>query len=123
MKKKILVVDDEEAIRNSLKKFLTKKEYEVDTASCGEEGIEKVGKEKFFAVLLDIKMPGMGGADTLKKMKEIDKEVSVIMITAVKDDEIGKRCMELGASDYITKPLGLQYLENVLMMKLLDVKK
>jgi len=49
--------------------------------------------------------------------------VHVVMITAVKDDEVGRRCLDMGANDYITKPLGLEYLENVLKIKLLDLKK
>jgi response regulator of citrate/malate metabolism len=55
----------------------------------------------------------------LRKIREIDKKVGVVMITAVKDDDIGKKCIELGAYDYITKPLDLEYLETVLLLKLL----
>ena len=120
MKKKILVVDDELAVCNMLKKFLTKEGYEATVALSGEEAIEKVRQENPHIVLLDIKMPGIDGVETLKRIREIDKKVGIVMITVVKDDEIGRKCMELGAYDYITKPLSLDYLEKVLMMKLLD---
>jgi len=118
--KRILVVDDEQVVCNMLKKFLTQKGYEVTTVLSGEEAIKKVKEERPHIVLLDIKMPGMNGVETLKQIREIDKEVGIVMITAVKEDEIGRTCMQLGAYDYITKPLGLDYLETVLMVKLLD---
>lgn len=120
MKKKILVVDDELAVCNMLKKFLTKKGYEATVALSGEEAIEKVRQENPHIVLLDIKMPGIDGVETLKRIREIDKKVGIVMITVVKDDEVGRKCMELGAYDFITKPLSLDYLEKVLTMKLID---
>ena len=118
--KKILVVDDDVAIGNMLKKFLSKKGYETIVALSGEEAIKKVKEERPHVVLLDIRMPGMDGVETLKKIREIDKEVGIVMITAVKEEETGKKCMELGAYDYITKPLSLDYLETVLAVKLVD---
>jgi DNA-binding response OmpR family regulator len=118
--KKILVVDDENTICNMLKKFLTQKGYEAIVALSGEEAIRKVKEERPHIVLLDIRMPKMDGIETLKKIREIDKEVGIVMITAVDDEETGRKCIELGAYDYITKPLYLDYLETVLMVKLLD---
>lgn len=118
--KKILVVDDEQAICNMLKKFLAQKGYEALTAQNGEEGLRKVKEERPHVVLLDIRMPGMDGIETLKRIKEADKEVGVVMITAVNENETGRKCLELGAFDYITKPLDLDYLEKVLMVKLID---
>lgn len=117
--KRILVVDDEKVIGDALSKFLTKKGYYAMTARSGEEALEKVKEEKPHLILLDIMMPGLGGIETLKRIKEIDKEVAVVMITAVNEDDIGRKCMELGAYDYITKPLNIDYLETVLMTKLL----
>ena len=120
--KKVLVVDDEPAVCNMLKKFLNKKGYKAITALSGEEGIKKVKQEKPHIVLLDIKMPGIDGIETLKRIREIDKKVGVVMITVIKEDATGRKCMELGAYDYITKPFGLDYLESVLLVKLLDFK-
>jgi len=118
---RILVVDDEQEICNMLKKFLVKKGYEVYTANNGEDALSIIKKERPHIVLLDIKMPRMDGIECLQRIREIDKEVGVIMITAVKEEEIGKKAMKLGAFDYITKPLSFDYLQNCLMVKLLSM--
>jgi DNA-binding response OmpR family regulator len=118
---RILVVDDEQEVCDMLKKFLTKRGHGVYTALNGEEALSLVKEERPHIVLLDIRMPKMDGMECLKLIKEIDKEVGVIMITAVKEEEIGKQAMELGAFDYITKPLSLKYLEDCLMVKLLQM--
>ena len=117
---KILVVDDDKAVCVMLEKFLTRKGYKVLTALSGMEAIKKVSEEKPAIVLLDIRMPKMDGLETLKKIKEIDEKVGVVMITAYKDEETGRKCLETGAYDYIMKPFSLDYLETVLTMKLLD---
>lgn len=122
MKKKILVIDDEQAICKMLEKFLSRKGYKAITALSGESGIKKLKKEKPHIVLLDIKMPGIDGIETLKRIREVDKEVGVIMITVIKEDATGRKCMELGAYDYVTKPFSLDYLESALLVKLLDFK-
>jgi len=118
---RILVVDDEHEVCDMLKKFLTKRGHEVYTALNGEDAISVVKEERPHIVLLDIRMPKMNGIECLKHIKEIDEAVGVIMITAVKEEEIGKQAMELGAFDYITKPLSLKYLEDCLMVKLLQM--
>jgi DNA-binding response OmpR family regulator len=118
---KVLVVDDERAVCNMLKKFLTKKGYSVNTALSGKEAIKAIRKEKPHVVLLDIRMPGIDGVETLKRIRKLNKNIGIVMITAVKEDETGRRCLKLGAYDYITKPLSLDYLENVLIVKLFDI--
>ena len=119
--KKILVVDDEIAIRNLLKEFLNRKGYDVYTASDGRTAIAEVKEIRPHIVLLDIMMPGMGGMDTLKEIRKIDPRVGVIMVTAISDQELGKRAIALGACDYITKPLNFDYLETALMVKMMDL--
>jgi len=118
---RILVVDDESAVCEMLKKFLTKKNYEVYTALNGEDALSVVKEERPHIVLLDIKMPKMDGIECLRQIREIDKEVGVIMITAVKDEEIGREALELGAFDYVTKPLSLDYLSECLMIRLFQM--
>ncbi|MFH1202064.1 MAG: response regulator [Candidatus Omnitrophota bacterium] len=118
--KKILIVDDEKPICDMLEKFLAKKGYEASSVQSGEQALIKVKEERPHIVLLDIRMPGMGGIEALKRIREIDKEVGIVMITAVKEEKTGNKCLELGAYDYIIKPLDLDYLETVLMAKLLD---
>jgi len=121
--KKILVVDDEKPIREMLRKFLTKKGYQVFDADNGQDALKIVSEETPHIVLLDIRMPECDGLEILKKIKAINKETGVIMITAVSETAIAEKCMEVGAFDYITKPISLEYLEECLLAKLLDFDK
>lgn len=121
MLKKILVVDDEVEACNALKEFLSMKGYEVHTAFDGPTAIDKVKEVGPHIVLLDLIMPEMGGVEVLKEIKKIDSAVSVIVLSVVSDNEKARETMELGAYDYITKPVDLNYLETVLMVKGLDV--
>ena len=115
---RILVVDDEVETCDLLKRYLTKKGFQVYTALSGEDAVNIVKEERPHIVLLDIRMPGMGGIEALKKIKEIDREIGVVMITAVKEEETAKEILKLGEDDYITKPMDLKYLDNVLMVKI-----
>lgn len=123
MTKNILIVDDEEAVCQMLKKFFTKVGYKASYILSCEDAINRVKRERFLAVFLDIRMPQMNGVEALRKIKEIDKDVNVVMITAIDEEGVAKKCIELGAYDYITKPLSLEYLENVLTAKLLGFEK
>ncbi|MFC1496516.1 response regulator [Candidatus Margulisiibacteriota bacterium] len=118
--KKIVVIDDEDSICNMLKKFLEKKGYRTFTATSVAAGIKIIKEERPHITLLDIRMPEKNGVEALKEIKEIDSEIGVIMITAVKEEGTAKKCMELGAYDYITKPFELEYLDEALLMKILD---
>ncbi len=121
--KKILIVDDEKPIREMLRKFLAKKGYEVYDADNGDDALKIVQEKTPHIVLLDIRMPHSSGVDVLKRIKEANKDVGVIMITAVSETAIAEKCMEMGAFDYITKPISLDYLEDSLLAKLLDFYK
>ncbi|MDD5168540.1 MAG: response regulator [Syntrophales bacterium] len=116
--KKILVVDDEFEVVRLLQKFLRSRDYDVYTATNGADAIEKVRTIKPRMVLLDIIMPRMGGFDTLKEIKKIDPDIAVIMVTAVMDEELAKRTIELGAYDYVIKPIDLKYLETTILIKM-----
>jgi len=118
---RILVVDDEIHVVRLLKKFLTSKGYEVYTATSGQEAIEQAKTVNPHVIMLDIIMPGMGGIDTLKEIKKNNPKVAVVMLTAVIDEELAKRAIELGADDYITKPIDLNYIETNLMVKMLQL--
>ena len=121
--KKILIVDDEKPIRDMLKKFLVKKGYEVFDADNADDALKLVREESPNIALLDIRMPKTDGVEVLKRIKEANKNVGVIMITAVSDTVVAEKCMEQGAFDYITKPISLEYLEECLLAKLLDFYK
>ena len=109
--RKILVVDDEHDICDFVKNFFQERGYEVLTALNGEEAIAITKSEKPELILLDIKMKGMDGIATLKHIKEIDRSQKVIMVTALADQDKMDEACRLGACDYITKPLVLDYLE------------
>ena len=119
---RILVVDDDIGVCNMLRRyFLLENRYEVYVAHDGESAVSKVKEIRPHIVLLDIMMPGMGGIDTLKEIKKVDPAVGVIMITALADEELARRALALGAYDYITKPFDLDYLETVIMVKIVDL--
>jgi DNA-binding response OmpR family regulator len=115
---RVLVVDDEPVARELLSEFLTAKGYAVLTASNGEEALRKLKEERPHLILLDIRMPKMDGLETLRRVREIDHEVGVIMVTAVNEEETGRQALKLGAFDYITKPMNFQYLERSLWYKI-----
>ncbi|MBT4400154.1 MAG: response regulator [Bacteroidetes bacterium] len=120
---KILVVDDEIKACELLKRFLEMKGYDVITANSGKDAIEKTKSEKPDAMLLDIRMPGMEGTEVLKRIREFDKDVGIIMVTAVKEEQIGKEALKAGADEYITKPIDFNYLETTLLVDLVMRKK
>ena len=115
---RVLVVDDEPDARELLSEFLTAKGYAVLTASNGEEALRKLKEDRPHLILLDIRMPKMDGLETLRRVREIDHEVGVIMVTAVNEEETGRQALKLGAFDYITKPMNFQYLERSLWYKI-----
>src|ERR1700681_4953774 len=100
---KILVVDDDPQIRRVLKIMLTGQGYEIDDAKCGETALEKLRKRRFDLVLLDVSMPGMGGLETCRAIRE-QSEIAIIMLT-VRDRDVDKiEALDAGADDYVTKP-------------------
>ncbi|ODS33452.1 MAG: two-component response regulator [Candidatus Scalindua rubra] len=113
---KILVVDDEVKAYELIKRFLETRGYNVITSTSGEDAIEKVKNEKPDVILLDIRMPGMEGTEVLKRVREFDKDVGIIMVTAVKEEETGKEALKLGADEYITKPIDFDYLETSILV-------
>ena len=119
MEEKLLIVDDEKDIREWAAKFFRKRKIEVLTASNGEEAIEIVGREKPTAMLLDITMEGIDGIETLRRIREVDKDIKVVMVTGSEDKEARNQTKELGAYDYIHKPLKMSELENV-VLKIFD---
>ena len=104
---KILVIDDERPIRNSLKEILGDEGYTVETAESGAQALELVDKEKFDVIFCDIKMPGMDGMEVLSKLEEEGVEAAVIMISGHGDIDTAVECMKKGAFDFIQKPLDL----------------
>ncbi len=104
---KILVVDDEVDITDTLKILLERRGFEVVTANSGKEALEKVKEEKPDVVLLDVMMPDMSGWDVCKKIKEDDatKDIPVIMLTILFGEEEKKKSFEVKADAHIEKPI------------------
>jgi len=107
-------VDDDKTFSKVMKKELTRMGYSVVCADCGEKAIDALRKRNFEIVILDIKMPGIGGLNTLKSVKEIDPDVEVIMLTGRATIETAVGSMKMGAYDYITKPCRLSELDMLL---------
>ena len=100
---RVLVVDDEPQIRRVIRTLLASNGYEVSEVRSGEEALLKVREERFDLILLDVNMPGMGGARTCRELRA-GSEVAIIMLT-VRDGEKDKvEALDAGADDYVTKP-------------------
>jgi len=100
----VLVVDDEQIMQDSCSRILVKEGYSVSTADCGEAALEQCDRESYDLVLLDLKMPGMGGIKTLSRLKEMDPGITILIMTGYPSIETAVRAIKLGAYDYITKP-------------------
>lgn len=111
----VLVVDDEEPIRNALKKFLTQQGYEVATAGSGDEAIKILQRQKIACMLLDVRMPGRSGIDLVPQVMELEPSIAILMLTAVNDATTAALCMQRGAMDYLTKPIDLSDLARAIL--------
>src|SRR3990172_5560084 len=100
----ILVIDDEEIMREILEALLTREGYHVRVAGSAMEGLELARTEPFDAAGVDVMMPGVGGITTLEELRKIDEDLPVLMITAFASVETAISAMKRGAFDYITKP-------------------
>lgn len=115
MSKRILIIDDEENIRRVARLSLETVGYEVGEASDGEQGLEVYGDGATWdAVLLDERMPGIDGLETLRRIKERRAEARVIMITAYASIELAVEAMKLGATDFVRKPMTPEVLRGAL---------
>ena len=110
---KILIVDDEEIIRNFLIDVLSDEGYTTKAVSSGEEAVQLFKKNVFDLIITDIKMPGMDGIQVLRAAKAIDSDQSVIVMTGYASTETAVESMKLGAADYITKPFNLDQIKIV----------
>ena len=104
---KILIIDDERSIRNSLKEILADEGYDVDVAENGSQGCEMADKEKYSVIFCDIKMPGMDVMEVLDRFAEMGIDSAVVMISGHGDIDTAVECIKKGAFDFIQKPLDL----------------
>ncbi len=115
---KILVVDDEESIREFFQIMLKREGYEVFTAANGKEGLEHLKKNPVDLIISDIQMPELSGLELLSKVREIDPEMVVMMITAFGSTEIAVEAMKRGAYDYIQKPFKIDEVKIIIRQAL-----
>jgi len=101
---RILVVDDELIVRNSLKEWLETEGFFIDSAESGDDAVNMLSQDTYHLMLTDIKMPGMDGVELLKKAKEANPELTVVMMTAYATVETAVEAMKIGALDYLVKP-------------------
>jgi len=107
---RVLVVEDEEAIRTGLIDVLVFHGYEADSAATGPEGLEKALTGKFELILLDIMLPGMDGYEICDRIRAVDRNQPIIMLTAKTSDDEIIHGLKLGADDYVPKPFSIQQL-------------
>ncbi len=110
----ILVVDDDEVLRNELSEWLNGEGHKVKSADSGESAIKMVKGENFNLILTDMKMPGKSGLDVLKAAKKYRPDTHMVMITAYGTIDTAVEAMKIGADDYITKPFEIEQLRSVL---------
>lgn len=124
---KVLLVDDEVEFLETLTKRLEKRSVNVLSARCGEEALGLLGREPVDVVVLDVRMPGMDGIETLRRIKEGHPMIEVIMLTGHASVEVAIQGMEIGAFDYLMKPMDIDDLlykvKDAHKKKLLQEKK
>jgi DNA-binding NtrC family response regulator len=102
---RILIVDDEQVVRESLEQWFTSEGYTVDSACCGKDGLQKAASIEYDLALLDIKMPGMDGMELQARLQEADPELIVIIMTGYGTVETAVQALKRGAYDYVAKPI------------------
>ena len=112
---RILIVDDELSVREVLSEYFVEQGDAVESAGGGEEALALVQRSTPDLVLLDVRMPGIDGVETLRRIRGIAPEVSVIMVTANEDVGLARETLKLGALDYVAKPFDFVYLERAIM--------
>lgn len=114
MENRILIVDDEERMCDSLGRLLSKEGYAVITASNGSLALEEAGREPVDVAIIDVKMPEMDGVTLLRSLKKHNPDLGVVMMTTYGDVDTYLSAMNLGAFEYLMKPINFDELKNIL---------
>ncbi len=115
---KLMIVDDEIDVREYLKNYFSRRKIDVVTAESGEEAIDLIGKNQPDLMLLDVRMAGISGIETLQKLRQEGNQVRVIMVTGVEDQQMLKPLADLNVAACIHKPLILEELEREVLQRL-----
>ncbi|MGI8967354.1 MAG: sigma-54-dependent transcriptional regulator, partial [Limisphaerales bacterium] len=110
---KLLLIDDEVDVQYSFRRIFDQSEIELTTASSGEEGLKIIPKLKPDLVLMDVRMGGMNGLETLRRLRQFDAKLPVIMMTAYGTTQTAIEAMKLGAYDYLLKPFDVPKLKQL----------
>ena len=113
---KILVVDDEEPVREMLVTYLETEGYDVSTADSGVSALPAIEDFKPQVVLLDIRMPDMDGLQCLRSIMKRNPDIAVVMMSGFVSEQIARKTLEIGAFDYINKPISFEHLMKVLQL-------
>jgi two-component system, response regulator, stage 0 sporulation protein F len=117
---RLLAVDDEAPVLEVLSEYFSTQGYAVETASTGPDALEAARRFRPDLVLLDIRMPGMDGVEVLKKLRELDPSLAVIMVTANEDMALARETLKIGAFDYVAKPFDFRYLDRAVSAALVQ---
>jgi DNA-binding NtrC family response regulator len=113
-KPRILVVDDEPVVRESLHDWFSLDDYPIEMAANGPEAMKMMRESKWDILLTDVKMPGMDGLELQQKAREIDPDITVIIMTAYASVDSAMKAIKEGAYDYVTKPLDPEDLQQII---------
>ncbi|MEW5802796.1 MAG: response regulator [bacterium] len=121
--KRVLVVDDEQNSREGLSKILTKEGYVVHTAENGKKALLEAENNKFDLIITDLRMPEMDGIEVLEKLRKKNKDIGVVIVTAYGEVNSYLKAMNLGAFEYLNKPIHLEELRRVINKALHESSK
>lgn len=113
-KKKLLIVDDEAEVCESIGNFLRRRDYDVTTAVGGQEAIDILKREAFPVVLLDLKMPVIDGWTVLKETRSEHPETKYLVVSGLDEPEVAQRCKEAGAYGFVVKPIRVKAIYEML---------
>ncbi len=122
-KRKVLIVEDEAVVRESVRDWLVEDGYDVDVAENGEEALKKIKKEEFGVIVLDLKLPGIDGLQVFEQAKELQPETKGVIITAYPSKETQEKAKRLGLMDYLAKPFKVEDLEKLITQALGEAEK
>ena len=113
-KRKVLIVEDEAVVRESVRDWLTEDGYDVECVATGEEALERIKKEAFGVIVLDLRLPGIDGLQVYEHVKEVTPETKGVIITAYPSKETLEKAKRLGLLDYLPKPFKVEDLEKII---------
>ena len=123
MLQKILVVDDEENMLALFKRVLGKEGYDIECVDSGRRSVQLVKEKPFELAIVDVSMPDMDGIEVLARLKVMDKEMPVIMVTAFRSWEKEQAARRLGCADYLSKPLDMKHLKALVKEKMRTIER